>query len=818
MTPAAPEEGTRSETTDRPSAPQRAVALAFEGFARITFRAYITLDVRGREKLPEGGFVVVSNHASHLDAMVILHVCGGPFRRFHLAAAGDYFFGPAMAAAAGRKPSRFGALLRTALRLEPMPVRQLGESAQRRAARTAAFANLAASCRAGDVVVFFPEGSRSPDGVMRRFRNGIDELSAQFDGPIVPMHIDGAYALWPKGRRWGRRGTVTVTVGDPLYPEPASTEPARAGAAGTKGTGTRRPRLSKRLEAEVRRLAGEPTGEEQTMVQHMKWWGWGDEQVTFTHEDKPDLAPFVREKLGIDLDGPRESVLDFDELAIDPPVPNEAFSAALSDRLRPDQITSEPMERVVHAYGKSVRDLLRIRRGDLGRMPDLIVYPESEDDVVAIMETALAHSVVVIPFGGGTNISESLEPPRDELRTVVSVDMRKMDAVIEIDEVARLARVQAGVLGPRLEEQLNAKGWTFGHFPDSFTYSTLGGWIATRSSGMQSDKYGDIAEITQALRAVTPAGVLVTRAVPSKSTGPDVNQMILGSEGRLGIITEATVRVHRAPEQRKILGYLFPDWYDAITTMAEIAESEASPSVTRVADPNETLFSFATKKPGGLVDKYTSAGLKEFLRRFKHYDMDKACLGFIGFEGSEKHVKHQRKLVGEIVSRHNGICVGSGPGALYDQKKFDTPYIRDHLLDYGGVADVSETSAPWSVLPKLYDGVIEAAEKAFVELDVQGWIMSHLSHSYHSGACLYFTFAFIGSDRTDVLDQYATVKRAIQQAFMDLGGTLSHHHAVGLAHAPWLEQDISAPGVAMVRALFDGVDPEHQLNPGKIVD
>ena len=808
MTEAAPVETNRSRATDRPPLPERAVALAFEAFARATFRAYITLEVRGTEKLPPGGFVVVSNHASHLDAMVLLHVCGGPFRRFHLAAAGDYFFGPAMAQAAGRKPSRFGALLRTALRLEPMPVRQLGETPERREARHAAFVSLASSCRAGDVVVFFPEGGRSPDGVMRRFRNGIDELSAQFDGPIVPMHIAGAYELWPKGRRWSKRGPVTVSIGDPISPEPG----------GTEGAGVRRPRLSKRLEAEVRRLAGEPTGEEQAMVQHMKWWGWGDEQVTFTHEDKPDLAPFVREKLGIDLDGPRESVIEFDELTIEAPVVNEAFSTALAEVLRADQITAEPMERVVHTYGKSVRDLLRIRRGDLGRLPDVIVYPDTEDDVIAIMATALDHDVVVIPFGGGTNISESLEPPRGERRIVLSVDMRKMESVIEIDEVARLARVQAGVLGPRLEEQLNAKGWTFGHFPDSFTYSTLGGWIATRSSGMQSDKYGDIGDITQALRAVTPAGVLVTRAVPSKSTGPDVNQMVLGSEGRLGIITEATVRVHRRPAERKILGYLFPDWYDAITTMAEIAESEASPSVTRVADPNETLFSFATKKPGGLVDKYSSAGLKEFLRRFKHYDMDKACLGFVGYEGTEKHVKLQRKLVGEIVSRHNGICVGSGPGALYDQKKFDTPYIRDHLLNYGGVADVSETSAPWSVLPKLYDGVIEAAEKAFAELEVQGWIMCHLSHSYHSGACLYFTFAFIGTDRLDVLDQYATVKRAIQQAFMELGGTLSHHHAVGLAHAPWLEQDISAPGVSMIRALFDGVDPGHQLNPGKIVD
>lgn len=553
-------------------------------------------------------------------------------------------------------------------------------------------------------------------------------------------------------------------------------------------------------------------------LQHMKWWGWGDDQVSFTHVDKPDLAPFVREKIGIDLDGPSAPVISFDDLDIAAPTLSSELSDAVAAALRPDQITSDAMDRVVHTYGKSLRDLLRIRRGDLGRLPDVIVYPESEDDVVAIMTVALDHDAVVIPFGGGTNISESLEPPRGETRTVISVDMRRMNALIEIDEVSRLARVEAGVLGPHLEEQLNARGWTFGHFPDSFSYSTLGGWIATRSSGMQSDKYGDIAEMTKGLRVVTPTGVLVTRPVPSKATGPDVNQMILGSEGRLGIITEATVQVHRAPAERKILGYLFPDWYGAIAAMAEISESEASPSVTRVADPKETQFSFATKKPGNAVDKYSSAALKEYLRRFKHYDMERACLSFVGYEGTGKHVKLQKKLVGDIVSKHNGICIGSSPGELYDQKKFDTPYIRDHLLNYGGLADVSETAAPWSVLPTLYDGVIDAANKAFEELDVAGWIMCHLSHSAHAGACLYFTFAFKGSEKLDVLEQYATVKDAIQQAFIDLGGTLSHHHAVGLAHSAWLEQDISAPGVHLIRTLFDGVDPGRQLNPGKIVD
>nr|WP_255354321.1 FAD-binding oxidoreductase [Frankia sp. ACN1ag] len=450
-------------------------------------------------------------------------------------------------------------------------------------------------------------------------------------------------------------------------------------------------------------------------------------------------------------------------------------------------------------------------------MPDAVVYPDGEQAARAVLAAALDADAVVIPFGGGSNISGSLEAPRAETRPVISVDLGRLDRVLEIDADARLARIQAGALGPHLEEQLNAQGWTLGHFPDSFSHSTLGGWIATRSSGMQSDKYGDIAEITRAVRVVTPAGVLATRPVPSQSTGPSVREMILGSEGRLGIITEATVQVHRVPEQRVILGYFFPTWDDALVAMREIAESEASPTVTRVSDANETRFSFATRKKGSLASGLVSAGLKQYLRRVRNYDLDAMCLSFIGFEGTPTHVKAQRKLVGEIVGRHGGICVGTGPGQLYDQKKFDTPYIRDFLLGQGAVADVSETSASWSQLGPLYRGVVARANKAFAEIGVDGWIMCHLSHSYHSGACLYFTFAYASPVTLEAIEGYDTVKSAIQQGFLDLAGTLSHHHAVGVEHAPWLDDDISPAGVTLLSALFDGIDPGHNLNPGKII-
>jgi alkyldihydroxyacetonephosphate synthase len=549
----------------------------------------------------------------------------------------------------------------------------------------------------------------------------------------------------------------------------------------------------------------------------MKWWGWGDEHVAFSHEDKPGLAPFIKRVLDIDVDRATTPPVSFDELALAEPVLAPDLQATLQEAVGAHHVSTEARDRVIHARGKSLRDLVRHRRGDIGRVPDVVVRPQNEDEVVAILRAALDADAVVIPFGGGTNISGSLEAPAEERRTIVSVDTTRMDQVVEIDESARLARVQAGVFGPALERQLNARGWTAGHFPDSFSFSTLGGWIATRSSGMQSDKYGDISDLTRAVRVVTPAGMLVTRPVPHTSTGPSVREMVLGSEGRLGIITEATIHVHRVPETRTILGYLFPDWPRALATMQEIAESEAAPSVTRVSDSFETAFSFSTRKHPSALDRVKSKALTTFLERRRDYDIDAMCLSFIGYEGSKGHVSAQRKLVGKIVARHGGLCIGSSPGELYDQKKFDTPYIRDFLLDRGAPADVSETSAPWSALPTLYTNVMAAAHGAFDELGVTGYIMCHLSHSYHAGACLYFTFSFKPSGRREAIEEYDVVKVAIQQAFVESGATLSHHHAVGTEHAQWLEADISAPGIAMLRALFDGFDPGANLNPGKIV-
>jgi alkyldihydroxyacetonephosphate synthase len=553
----------------------------------------------------------------------------------------------------------------------------------------------------------------------------------------------------------------------------------------------------------------------------MKWWGWGVEGVGFHWEDKPGFAPFVEFAVGLDLHtAPVVGMPEFDKLTVAKSLASAAFTASLASVVGEDYVTTDKMERVVHTYGKSIRDLIRVRANQIERTPDVVVYPADEDEVQRVVDIAVAADAVIIPFGGGSNIASSLEPRADESRVVLSLDMGRMRELIDIDEESGLARIQAGALGPDLEQQLGARGWTIGHFPDSFTHSSLGGWIATRSSGMQSDKYGDIADIVRGLHVVRPGGILVIRPIPSASTGPSVREMILGSEGRLGIITEATVQVHRIPAKRDVFGYFFPNWEAGTAAMQEIAESDASPSITRVSDGRETGFSLATSKERHGLDKFLAGTVLPGLMKSKGWakqpgGLESICLSFIGFEGGEAHAKRQKKLVDKIVKKHGGMGVGKGPGVLYDQKKFDTPYLRDFLLDRGAAGDVSESAMPWSKVNQVHDAVRVAADKAFDEIGIKGWIMSHLSHSYHSGACLYFTFAFVMGD--DPIGEYNVVKTAIQQAFIDNGGSLSHHHGVGLEHAPWLEQDISPQGVAVMRGLFDAADPGENFNPRKIV-
>jgi alkyldihydroxyacetonephosphate synthase len=400
-------------------------------------------------------------------------------------------------------------------------------------------------------------------------------------------------------------------------------------------------------------------------VKHMKWWGWGVDGVGFHFEDKPGFAPFVLQAVGLDLlTANRTGEPAFSDIKVPASNASSSFVRELGAIVGAQNVTTDDMARVVHTYGKSLRDLVRIRGNMIKRSPDVVIYPANETEVQAIVDAAVAADAVIIPFGGGSNIASSLEPIPSEKRTIVSLDLGRLRKVIAIDTDSGLARIEAGAQGPDLEEQLNAKGWTIGHFPDSFTHSTVGGWVATRSSGMQSDKYGDIADIARGLRVVRPGGVLVLRPLPSTSSGPSVRELILGSEGRLGVITEVTVQVHRVPEKRDVYAYFFPNWKAGMAAMQAIAESDATPSITRISDARETGFSLATSKDRKGLDKFLAGTVLPGLMKSKGWNLEDICLSFIGYEGGTAHAKRQKSLVDAIVKKHGGMGVGKGPGIL----------------------------------------------------------------------------------------------------------------------------------------------------------
>ena len=550
-------------------------------------------------------------------------------------------------------------------------------------------------------------------------------------------------------------------------------------------------------------------------IRHMKWWGWGHEDVSFSDVDKPKLWPYLSGELGLKQVEPTPPV-KFDDVHLPAAKENAPFIAALRDALAHDQFSVDKKDRLIHAAGKAFRDLFRLRRGQVDFAPDLIVYPASEVDVVAIVKAAHEHNAVLIPFGGGTNIAGCIEPKDRDERFIVSLDMCRMHRVLAVDKKSLLARIEAGVYGPHMEEQLEAEGVTLGHFPDSFVHSTLGGWVATRSAGMQSDKYGKIEDMVIALRMVTPSGTIVTRTVPNTSNGIDVRSLCVGSEGILGVITEVTVQVHRLPEEKMFEGWLFPDFESGIHAIHECMRHGTMPVITRLNDPGKTALSAAFKKVEPPLKQKIGAAMKWYLRNIKGIDFTKCCMMTTAYEGDYDTFHMQRRESNRVFRKHGGVNLGAGPGNSFKEAKYDFPHVRDYLMDRGVMGDVSETSTTWDNLHNLYTKTITNIQKAIRDTGVDPWVGCHISHNYHTGASLYFTFGCRQIEGRE-LDQYLYIKKAAEDSFLQNGGTVSHHHAVGTEHLPWIEADLSPAGLKAVRAIKDGLDPKSVMNPGKIL-
>jgi alkyldihydroxyacetonephosphate synthase len=544
----------------------------------------------------------------------------------------------------------------------------------------------------------------------------------------------------------------------------------------------------------------------------LRWNGWGKADRSFDLRGRDrEVWAFVSDALGV-RELPETPSIALDALKLPDIELRPDHLERLAELTSADRVKTDPFERAFHAVGRSYYDLVRIRSGALPGAPDAVVYPRSHDEVMEILRYAAAERIAIVPFGGGSSVVGGIEARRGKDHAgLVTLDLTQMDALLALDEVSRTATFQAGVYGPELERVLQERGYTVGHYPQSFEFSTLGGWIAARGAGQQSNRYGTAAKLLVAARMAAPAGEWRTQPHPASAAGPDMNGVVAGSEGTLGVITEATVKVHPVPEARDFLSFLFRDWDSGVLAVRSIVQKEIKVATLRLSDVEETKFFGAFRhviKPSRFQEAAQKAlGLGGF---------DRPCVLMVGLEGSSSAVSASRRQALALTTRGGGLFVGRGPGNSWYENRFEMPYLRDPLMDHGVGVDTLETSTTWSNLHVLYEAVLRAIRGAIEAHGRRGIVMAHISHSYLDGASLYFTYIF-ARDVSDEVGQWRAIKEAASRAISENGGTISHHHGVGIDHAHWLAAEKGELALAMIDAAKKRIDPSGIMNPGKLL-
>ena len=444
----------------------------------------------------------------------------------------------------------------------------------------------------------------------------------------------------------------------------------------------------------------------------------------------------------------------------------------------------------------------------------------------SIIDLALARDFAVVPFGGGSSVVGGVTAQHASGQAgVLTVDMTRMNRLLHLDEVSHSATLEAGVYGPDLERQLQARGYTLGHYPQSFEFSTLGGWIAARGAGQQSNRYGKAEKWLLGARLATPRGAWHTEQFPASAVGPNLNQLVLGSEGTLGIITEATVRIHPVPEHRDYRGYLFKSFADGVAAVREIVQRQIPVAMLRLSDAHEThflqAFSAAQHPPGAA----TRVGSR--LVAWRGFG-EQRCLLLVGLEGEREVVLESQVLTRGACERHGGMAIGASPGRKWYARRFMMPYLRDPLLDRGVAVETLETATRWANVEALHRDIDAAIRAALrdnaADAAARAIVMCHISHAYEDGASLYFTMVFPQkladspqASAAAAREQWLPIKRAATEAMLAGGGTVSHHHGVGTDHAPWLAREKGPVGLAALVAVKHGLDPAGAMNPGKLL-
>jgi alkyldihydroxyacetonephosphate synthase len=526
-------------------------------------------------------------------------------------------------------------------------------------------------------------------------------------------------------------------------------------------------------------------------IRRRKHWGWGFEDQQPTPGQVRAAAPALAAQLGMTLTEVEQPV-ELESVALAPP--RIAAPASLAEICAGD-----PHARASHALGKSYSDVVRGFRGRFDHPPDFIARPRDQNDLERVLEWCASERVAAIPFGGGTSVVGGVSPDVGPgYNGAVSIDLGALDRVLEVDPVSRSARIQAGALGPDLERQLAEHGLTLRHFPQSFEYSTLGGWIATRAAGHFATVWTHIEDLLESVRAITPVGVWESRRLPGSGAGVSPDRMLAGSEGTLGVITEAWMRVQPRPSHRRSTGVRFDSFLAGAECVRAISQSGLHPSNCRLLDPGEAGLTMAADGSHALL--------------------------VLGFESTDHPVDGAMARALELCAEHGGVASesrdGSGGDAVSSWRGafLGAPYLRDMLVAVGVVGETFETAITWERFPVFHERVIAVAEQSVREqCGGEGRVFCRFTHIYPDGPAPYFT-VLAPARRGEEVEQWALLKRAVSDVVIAEGGTITHHHAVGRDHRPWYDRQRPEPFAAALGGAKAAVDPRGVMNPGVLID
>lgn len=536
------------------------------------------------------------------------------------------------------------------------------------------------------------------------------------------------------------------------------------------------------------------------------WHGWGDPARARPLGN--GALDFLRRTLKLGSIEASHTPVDLADVRVGPMALDGSVLAELRAITGTQHVATDAVERILHAGGKSTPDLLRRRGGDALEAPDAVVFPGSSEEVGQLLALCVRRQLAVVAFGGGTSVVGGVEPLRGHFAGVITLDMRRMNRLLHVDSVSRTATFEAGIRGPAIEAALAPHGFTLGHFPQSHQEATLGGYVATRSAGQASTGYGRSDELVKTVHLETPAGPFDAGSLaPGTAAGPKLLDLVVGSEGTLGVITTVTVKVSPTPEEKVYGSWSFPSFEAGADAMRRLRQDGLygdMPHVCRLSDTDETASTF---KLGGW-----KTGLLSRYLTFR--GQQTPALSLFVWEGDGHQSRARMRRSARILRRAGGVPVGPLPGKSWEHGRFSGPYLRDELLTRGVFVETLETAATWRQLETTYQGVRQAILNALESHGAAAYVQTHISHVYSDGASLYFTF--LAGLEEDGLAQNARVKEAASNAILAVGATITHHHAVGLDHAPYMGEEIGDLGIKVLAGIKNTLDPAGIMNPGKL--